>query len=358
MTKSPLRMVTLSLLLTSGPWAMAQQRPLTRPLTPPPTEAARITFKETMIDFGKIDDTRPVSCEFRFENSGKAALRIAEIKASCGCTATELSKKIFAPGEGDALKVDWTPKGTGRQAKTIDVTSNSQPGGKIRLTVKAEIDPYVEFEPGSLDFGQVKYGTAQVAHIVARCADPTMEIVSVTSTNPVYHVRVVPGDEAGQPEAAAVVVVSLTNKAPKGRVGTSVRLKIRGNPPGSSGPVTYDKSIYTKASVHGEIQTEPYGFLVGLVPPKGSVDQDVKIIHPEGKGFSIIESRIECSVEGLTLDIQPLTGEERGYTMILKGPVGDFLGRVTGKVTLLTDLFEEGPVELPIMGIVRPVAGR
>ena len=49
-----------------------------------------LTFKETTHDFGKVIQGEIVSYAFHFRNTGKSDLVIADVSASCGCTATKL----------------------------------------------------------------------------------------------------------------------------------------------------------------------------------------------------------------------------------------------------------------------------
>jgi len=80
---------------------------------PQPTapEGPRLTFTRLVHDFGRISDVHKQPCRFPFTNTGDERLVISDIKASCGCTATSLSTREFAPGEGAALEVVYTPGG-------------------------------------------------------------------------------------------------------------------------------------------------------------------------------------------------------------------------------------------------------
>ena len=52
-----------------------------------------------LIDFGKIQEASPVQGEILFLNSGSETLNINRIRTSCGCTATEIEKNVYAPGD-------------------------------------------------------------------------------------------------------------------------------------------------------------------------------------------------------------------------------------------------------------------
>ncbi|UCE50263.1 MAG: DUF1573 domain-containing protein, partial [Phycisphaerales bacterium] len=68
----------------------------------------KITFDKLVHNFGDIGLKTQHLCEFRFTNTGDAVLTITHIVASCGsCTALELEKGRYAPGESGTMKVKY-----------------------------------------------------------------------------------------------------------------------------------------------------------------------------------------------------------------------------------------------------------
>ena len=51
----------------------------------------------TVQDLGKVKEGQVVEVSYRFKNSGKKNLVIANVSASCGCTVPEKPEKPFAP---------------------------------------------------------------------------------------------------------------------------------------------------------------------------------------------------------------------------------------------------------------------
>ncbi len=58
-----------------------------------------ISWKAEQIDLGEIPQNKPKSISFEFKNTGKTAVIITNVHASCGCTATDYTKTPVQPVE-------------------------------------------------------------------------------------------------------------------------------------------------------------------------------------------------------------------------------------------------------------------
>ena len=98
-----------------------------------------LTFNETTHDFGKVIHGEVVSYAFRFTNTGGTDLVIANVSASCGCTATKFPKTPIKPGEEDVIEVTFDSGGrSGFQHKTVTIASNTQPNTTV-INIKANV---------------------------------------------------------------------------------------------------------------------------------------------------------------------------------------------------------------------------
>lgn len=98
-----------------------------------------ITFEETEHDFGRIIEGETVTYSFRFTNTGKSDLIIAEVSTSCGCTVPSYPTTPIRPGEKDVVKIAFNSSGRrGYQSKNILVTSNTQPNTTL-IRIKAQV---------------------------------------------------------------------------------------------------------------------------------------------------------------------------------------------------------------------------
>ncbi len=98
-----------------------------------------IEFAKLEHDFGKVIQGEVVSYAFKFKNTGKSDLVIANISTSCGCTASEYPKTPVKPGEEQTIVVSFNSAGrTGFQSKTLEVAANTQPSNTV-LSINAMV---------------------------------------------------------------------------------------------------------------------------------------------------------------------------------------------------------------------------
>ena len=97
-----------------------------------------LILKEESFDFGKIPQGKPVHHNFEIQNSGKAAIKLVNVQASCGCTTPEWEKdKDIVPGGKSIIKVGYNAASEGPFNKTITITYNESQ--TKQLTIKGEV---------------------------------------------------------------------------------------------------------------------------------------------------------------------------------------------------------------------------
>ena len=90
--------------------------------------APQISFNETQINFGTIEQGESFEHDFKFTNTGDAPLLINAAKGSCGCTVPEWPKEQIAPGAEGNIHVKFNSRGKrGNQHKTVTLTTNAEP---------------------------------------------------------------------------------------------------------------------------------------------------------------------------------------------------------------------------------------
>ena len=101
---------------------------------------AEIQFKETVIDYGIIENGEDGAKIFEFKNTGNAPLIFSRIFSSCGCTIPKKPEKPILPGESGEIQVNYDTKRTGIFQKAITVRSNAKTPNII-LRIKGEVLP-------------------------------------------------------------------------------------------------------------------------------------------------------------------------------------------------------------------------
>ena len=106
---------------------------------------AQVTFDQTLIDYGTIENGSDGKKTFNFKNTGTAPLVFNRIYSSCGCTIPKKPKKPIQPGESSSIDVEYDTKRTGVFLKAITVNSNAS-NSNIILRIKGEVLPEEELD--------------------------------------------------------------------------------------------------------------------------------------------------------------------------------------------------------------------
>jgi len=88
----------------------------------------KLTFNESMHDFGDINEGDVVTYTFDFTNTGDGDLLITDAHAQCSCTVPEWPKDIIKPGGKGTIRVKFDSNGkSGIVKKEITIEANTNP---------------------------------------------------------------------------------------------------------------------------------------------------------------------------------------------------------------------------------------
>ena len=105
----------------------------------PNPNAPVLTFAEQQFDFSRIAPDSVVRHTFKFMNTGKSPLLIADATASCGCTTPSWTKDPVPPGGRGQLEVRFDSRGKQDIInKSVNVRANTQPA-VTTIIIKGEI---------------------------------------------------------------------------------------------------------------------------------------------------------------------------------------------------------------------------
>jgi len=138
--------LSLALLVHSG----CQQRVKTPDMSSA-EGSPKITFENTVYDFGEVSSNRKYTGQFTFTNTGNGVLKILDVSKCCG-SVVALDKEELAPGENGTLKVEYTtgPR-SGSMDRSIRVYSNDKTRPKADLTIKAQVVQKIDYRPERID---------------------------------------------------------------------------------------------------------------------------------------------------------------------------------------------------------------
>jgi hypothetical protein len=97
-----------------------------------------MTFEQTEVDYGTIEQGSDPYRTFVFTNTGDAPLIIKSARGSCGCTVPEYSKEPVMPGEKSEIKVRYDTNRLNAFTKTVTLTTNADPG-QVVLRIKGKV---------------------------------------------------------------------------------------------------------------------------------------------------------------------------------------------------------------------------
>lgn len=100
---------------------------------------AKMSFQETVFEFGEVREGETVEHEFHFTNTGKVPLVINNAQSTCGCTVPEWPKVPIEPGQKGSIKVNFdTENRLGFQEKPITITANIYPS-PVRIYLRGKV---------------------------------------------------------------------------------------------------------------------------------------------------------------------------------------------------------------------------
>lgn len=96
------------------------------PAAETPAQQPVIRWEATTYDFGQLIQGQKTTVSFNFMNTGTAPLVISNVQTTCGCTASDWSRKPVLPNTTGKVTVTFNSAGKiGRQNKVITVISNA-----------------------------------------------------------------------------------------------------------------------------------------------------------------------------------------------------------------------------------------
>ncbi|MFN2442464.1 MAG: DUF1573 domain-containing protein [Thermoanaerobaculia bacterium] len=142
----------------------------------------KLSLVDPVKDFGTVPKGEVLTWDFTVQNAGSTDLQILSVQPDCGCTVANFDK-VIKPGQtGRIHAVVETVSFSGPIAKTISVQSNDPSTPMARLTMRADVKPYVQAFPNGFLRYMLQLGQAdkQSTILVTEDEEP-FQIVSIES---------------------------------------------------------------------------------------------------------------------------------------------------------------------------------
>ncbi len=138
------------------------------------------------------DATTPIlDAHFRFTNVGSSPVEIRQVESSCGCTTTQLEKRVFKPQESGEIIAHYTVGAhTGVQRKTL-LVSTDDGSAPVTLTLEAQIPVILRITPGFVTWSHNEH-TAPKSITLELLQDAPLDDIQVESTSPNVNMELAP----------------------------------------------------------------------------------------------------------------------------------------------------------------------
>jgi hypothetical protein len=91
-------------------------------------------------DFGQVRAGDIAKHTFIFKNETNEILTIKNVSTSCGCTASEVKKKVLQPGESTEIEVRFNSKKySGPVKQYVYVNTDDPVSPVVKFTIKADV---------------------------------------------------------------------------------------------------------------------------------------------------------------------------------------------------------------------------
>lgn len=143
------KLLAFALLLTSVSFAQTKKNvkasatPIAAPVATPAVQApqtpSQLKWEKETHEFGTIEQGKPVSYEFTFTNTTNKDITLTNVKASCGCTATNYTKTAVKPGEKGIVTATYNAAAGGAFHKTVTVMTSEENSAPKIITIKGTV---------------------------------------------------------------------------------------------------------------------------------------------------------------------------------------------------------------------------
>jgi len=109
-----------------------------------------------VMDFGSVMQDSVIRGKIQFVNSGDTPVVISRVHTSCGCTAANLDKLEYQPGEAGEVDVQFNTKGfSGAVRKYVTISLTKGQPSNTRVVLQAQIKTPIEIEPAFIDLQNI-----------------------------------------------------------------------------------------------------------------------------------------------------------------------------------------------------------
>jgi len=164
----------------------------------PAIARAELKWEQTTLELNPGISEKEAVGHFKYQNTGKEAVRFKSVKASCGCTTAQTQKEQVAPGEKGEITATFNiGDRSGQQVKTVSVETDDAEHPMTVLTLKTNIPSVLEIQPNFV-FWQANEAPEPKIIIARVGKDVPVKELEVKSLSPEFEAKVEKGPGEGQ----------------------------------------------------------------------------------------------------------------------------------------------------------------
>jgi hypothetical protein len=312
---------------------------------------AKKMFGHTSHDFGTVARGAKVEHTFTVENIYEEDMHISEVRSSCGCTATKISKRTLKTWEkAEIVAVVDTRGFFGRKDATLTVVFGGRFPAEVQLHAHVYIRSDIVVQPGSVQFGSVAEGTGAVQKLTVNYAvgRPDWEIKKVETANPHLEAQAVRATHSPVGQVTYSLEVKLKQDAPAGYIRDFLILVTNDRRPQHA-----RVPLAVEGVVVAAVTVRPSPLLLGVLNTGQAVTR--QLVVQGNKPFQIV--KVECSDARLKCAV-PET-EKALHLLPVTFTAGDVSGKVSAKILIQTTLGSGKALEVPVnVRVIAPAAAK
>jgi hypothetical protein len=284
-------------------------------------------FAERTHDFGAVARGSKAEYRFEFENIYVEDVHVARVYSSCGCTEPSITKSTVKTWEKSAIVCKYNTRSfLGRKGATITVVLDKPYYAEVQLSVKGYIRSDVVFDPGVVDFGDVKqFSAAEKSVKLSYAGRSDWRIVDVRSANHHFEVELSETQRYGG-RVGYDMLIRLLPDAPAGYFQDQLTI-ISDDAQRRTIPIAVNGHVVSPLTV------SPASLFLGILNPGESVTKPLVVRGTEP--FRVL--RVTCP-DGCFAFPDPPDEEKTLHVLQVTYTAGESPGKVAQNIEIETDL--------------------
>ena len=293
--------------------------------------ARKMFLADTTHDFGIVAADSDALHRFELQNIYEEDIHIASVSSSCNCTIASVEKHDLKTYEKGAILARFnTSAFRGQKQATLTVRIDRPYYAEVQLIVRGNIRGNVAFEPGSVQFGDVKQGTKSEKRInVVHRGNSNWQITDVKTTFDMNQIKVGLNERLRQSgQVQYEMIVQLQENVPAGYVQGELFVE-------TNEGQNFRYPLVFNGRVVPTLELSPAVLTLGPMAPGEVVEK--KILLKADTPFRV--TSIQCSDDCLVIE----TPDEpkKLHMMTVKYTAGDSAGEHQHEAQIQTDLGSE-----------------